>query len=75
MAGQIATPIKITESGCLLVRSIEPKECYERNGHKYGYQYEWEVNRYSFTKDPEDTCSKLGLTNEEYSYWAGRITY
>ena len=72
---QIVTPIRITKLGCLLVRSIEPKECYESGGYKEAYQYEWEINYYSFTKNPKDTQRKLGITTKEYSYWACKITY
>lgn len=64
---QIAKCIGISKMGCLLVQSVkEPRP---------GYQHEWEVTHYAFTKDPVDTCCKLGLTVGEFNNWKDQIRY
>lgn len=71
---QTLIPLKI-ESGCLLVRSTLPKSEYEEAGSRYGYQYEWRINKYLFTKNKKETMDRLGLTEEEYNKWSSLITF
>ena len=65
---KIATPIRIEESeigNVLVVKSIRKREEVEREGR----QYEWFINKYVFTNEPEYVKERLGLTEKEYANW------
>jgi len=62
---KVATPYGIAKNGNLLVRSIGTKE----ECQKKGFQYEWEINIFSFLRSKEDTCEKLGIDEDEFNIW------
>jgi hypothetical protein len=71
----IGRPVGIDHGGCLLVRSIEPESEYKYGGKRWGYQYEWKVNKYTFTRNKKATMAAFGLTEAEYDHWVALITF
>jgi len=76
---QVAVPTRIvTEgpfAGTLTIRSVLPKEQFNRGGSMHGHLYEWGMNRFTYTEDPERTKQALGLSDEEYDRWLPQITF
>lgn len=59
----------------LVVRSDIPRKEFERGGSNYGYQYEWNVNHFSFTKSRKHYQEFLKLSDEEYSMWDSKFSH
>lgn len=63
--GQIANPVKVTEEGLLVVRSVRSyKEC-----EKYGRSYEWTITLYLYGSDKKQTQKFFGLSDQKYFHW------
>lgn len=62
---KIGNPIKITEEGLLVVRSIRPyEECV-----RYRRSYEWTISLHLYATDKEQTQKFFGLSDQKYLYW------
>lgn len=63
--GKVADPVRITEEGFLVVRSIKSyEECI-----RYRRSYEWVITLRSYFSDREQTQRFFGLSDPTYLYW------
>lgn len=63
--GKIGDPVRITEEGLLVIRSMQSyEEC-----KKYGKSYEWSITLYLYAADKEQTQKFFGLSDSNYLYW------
>ena len=63
--GKVANPVRITEEGLLVVRSIKPyEECV-----RYRRSYEWVITLRLYCSDRPETQKFFGLSDSDYLYW------
>lgn len=66
---KMADPIRVTEKGLLLVRSIMSfSECRKRH-----YNYEWYITLALYSFDRKATQRRFGLSNERFFRWLKRL--
>ena len=62
---KIGSPVRITEEGLLVIRSIQSyEEC-----KKYGKSYEWSITLYLYSSNKEQTQKFFGISDSEYLHW------
>lgn len=62
---KIGDPVRVTEEGLLVIRSIQSyEEC-----KKYGKSYEWSITLYLYASDKNQTQNFFGLSDSDYLYW------
>lgn len=62
---KIGNPVRITEEGLLVIRSIKSyEEC-----QKYRKAYEWSITLYLYSSDKKQTQKFFGLSDLDYLYW------
>lgn len=62
---KIGDPVRITEEGLLVIRSIQSyEEC-----KKYRKSYEWSITLYLYAADKNQSQNFFGLSDSNYLHW------